>query len=111
MADKRFLASATVEELDGFDKAADLLTVLLEMPEVREAVLLDAAGFATGFGLDELTEVAGFRAVVEAAAPLARFSARVSVLPGEWWAGARDVLRGAAESGFFFSSPEPPIDA
>lgn len=101
-AERRFFASVVVEELAGLGARADLLAVVLPTPDVR--VLLVVVGLTTGLGLNELTEVVGFRVVEVDDELLARFSASVSVL------GARDVLRAAAASGFFFSSPEPPTE-
>jgi hypothetical protein len=65
-----------------------------------------------GFGLDELTADAGFRAAVVAADILPRFSANVSDLTGVWCAleGATDVLLAALARGFFSASPDPVIE-
>lgn len=77
-------------------------------------VVLEVEGLVAVFGLVKLlVEAVGFRTVVEdVAAP--RFSASVSdFAAGDPWVPetARDVRLAAVESGFFFSSPEPPIDA
>jgi hypothetical protein len=59
---------------------ADRLAVVLEV-EGALVVVLDVAGLTAGLGLDALTEVAGFRAVVEEVVA-ARFSASVSDFTG-----------------------------
>lgn len=97
--DNLFLASAT----------APPLLVGFDIGTVRLAV--EETGLTAAFGLEEVTETAAFRAVVDEIDP--RFSARVSVLAvfAPEVDGAREVLlAAAAASGFFFSSPEPPVD-
>ena len=75
-------------------------------------VVLDTADLTAGFGLDAVVGMAAFRTVVVDESPAPRFSANVSALAGECVvAGAREVLRAAAASGFLVSSPDPPIDA
>jgi len=109
--DKRFLASATAPDAAGLWTGADLLAGVPVLPVVL-AVVLGAAGLADDFGLVGVADVVGFRVVVEAAV-FPRFSARVSVFPGGWWApeGASDVRLVAEVEGFFFSSPEPLTEA
>lgn len=79
---------------------------------VALVVVVDTAGLTACFGLDVLVGVAAFRAAVVDGSAAPRFSANVSVLPGDCCVveGAREVLRAAAASGFFCSSPDPPID-
>jgi hypothetical protein len=117
--DNRFLASATAPELTvgGLATGADLVVAVAvgAWAAGLVVVLEDNGALTTGFGLDELTEVAGFLVVVVEAladAPPALFSAKVSVFPGEWLdpVGAREVLLVVVVVVFFFSSPEPPIE-
>jgi len=80
--ERRFLASATAPEVeaDGLETCPALVVVLV-VPVGLEVVLDDKEGLTTAFGLVELTEVAGFRAVVVVVeAALALFSAKVSGL-------------------------------
>jgi hypothetical protein len=110
MVESRFFASVTVLDVAGLEAGVDLLAVVLVAPVALDVVLLEVVGLAAGLGLDELIDSAGLRVVVaDEGAP--RFSARLSVFNGELWTGARDVLLGALDNGFFFSSPEPPIEA
>jgi hypothetical protein len=79
--ERRFLASATAPEVeaDGLETWPALVVVV---PVGLEVVLDDKDDLTTAFGLVELTEVAGFRAVVVVVAELALalFSAKVSGL-------------------------------
>jgi hypothetical protein len=110
-----FFASATGPPLlDGFKIGAERLAEAeaLVLP-VALVLVLDVAGFTAGFGLEVLVVPAGLLTAVvdEVAAP--RFSASVSGFTGELLdpVGAREVLLAAAARGFFFSSPDPPIEA
>ncbi len=75
-----FFASAAVPLAAGFEIGADRLVAEVAVP-VALVVVADVACLTAGFGLDELTDVAGFRTMVVGPA-LARFSAKVSVLTG-----------------------------
>jgi hypothetical protein len=80
IVERRFFVSATAPEAAGLAIGADLLKEVLEVGGALVDVLdaLDVVGLSAGLGLDALTEVAGFRAVVEEVVALPRFSARLS---------------------------------
>jgi hypothetical protein len=104
--DNLFLVS-TADVLDGLE----IGVVRLVVAPASLDVVLDTDGLTAGFGLDALVGVAAFRTVVVDESPVPRFSANVSALAGECVvAGAREVLRAAAASGFLVSSPDPPTD-
>lgn len=80
MDDRRFFASAPVPELADLGFGAGFGAVVGAVG-VGRVVVLDENDLLAAFGLDELVEAAGFRAAeVLVVAPLALFSARVSVL-------------------------------
>ena len=84
IVERRFFASATVPEIAGLEIGADLLA---EVPELKGALVevlevLDVEGLSAGLGLDALTDVVGFRTVVEEVVGAPRFSARLSDFTG-----------------------------
>lgn len=104
--DRRFLASETAPETADLAVGRDLLG--RELEEAGARVVVELVGFKTALGLTELVAVVGLRTAGAAGVP--RFSASVSVFAEVPEEGARDVLLAPVDNGFFFSSPEPPID-
>jgi len=106
IADNRFFTSGTAPATVDLAEATDLPGKELE--EVGARTVLELVGFTSTLGLAELDEIVGFR--TDGATAVPRFSAIDSGFADVPDEGARDVLLAPVDNGFFFSSPDPPID-